>query len=265
MCGRFVSTSPPQVLAAHFRVDGVELERVDPDYNVTPRAEVAVVRERSDRRVLERARWGLVPSWADDLSVGDRMINARAESLMTRSSFRNAFVKRRCIVPADGFYEWKALPGRRRKQPVFVFSPDGSPLAFAGLWEAWRDRDDPDAPWVVSCVIITTDANDKLAPIHDRMPAILPEQGWDAWLDPSNGDTASLRRLLAPAPEDAIDLHAVGTAVNRPENNGPELIVPVADEATDDRDGAARPAVSAPTRSEAGGTLPLVGLEGFGG
>lgn len=258
MCGRFVSTSSPAVLAERFRVDDVELERTEPDFNVTPRAEIPVVRERADRRVLHRARWGLVPSWADDLSVGDRMINARAESLMTRSSFRAAFVKRRCIVPADGFYEWRSVPGRRRKQPVYVFSPDGRPLAFAGLWEAWRDREDPEAPWIVSCVIVTTDANTKLTPVHDRMPAILPEEAWDAWLDPANGDTTALRRLLAPAPDDALDLRVVSTAVNRPESNGPGLIEPAPDGDTDDApaDGDAR--------HPGGGTPPLVGLEDAG-
>lgn len=260
MCGRFVSASPPQVLSSHFRVDDVELERVDPDYNVAARAEIPVVRERKDRRVLERARWGLVPSWADDLSAGDRMINARAESLMTRLSFRNAFVKRRCIVPADGFYEWKAVPGRRRKQPVYVFGPDGAPLALAGLWEAWRDGGEPDAPWIVSCVIVTTGANARLARVHDRMPAILPETAWDAWLDPTNGDTAALRRLLVPAPDEAIDLRVVGAAVNRPGNSGPELIEPVSDGAQT-ADGADEPhSVSTATRKEAGGTLPLIGL-----
>lgn len=227
MCGRYVQSSSPAVLAETFHVDEVRVDESEPDFNVAPRRELPVVLERDATRVLERLRWGLVPSWAKDLSMGDRMINARAETVASKPAYKRAFAKRRCIVPADGFFEWQAVPARKQKQPWFIFGHDRRPLAFAGLWEAWREQDDPDAPWVVSFVIVTTDANDRLAPIHDRMPVILPESQWDAWLDPENHDVESLASLLVPAPDDALDLYEVSTAVNRPQRHGVELVEPL--------------------------------------
>jgi len=256
MCGRFVSVSSPQLLAEHFGVDeasvpGRELPDHEADYNVTPRAQVLVVRERPPRpdddqtaeatRVLSLVRWGLVPSWAKDLSMGDRMINARSESVASKPAFRRAFGKRRCIVPADAFYEWKKVgegahgaPGRassgRRapRQPYCIRRRDGEPLAFAGLWEIWRDPaiDDADAPdaWVRSCTIITTRANGVLAPIHDRMPVVLDEESWDEWLDPANHDLDALGALLVPAPDDWVEAYPVSTRVNSPRNNDADLV-----------------------------------------
>lgn len=227
MCGRYVQSSSPADLAETFHVDEVRVDEAEPDFNVSPRRELPVVLERDDTRVLERLRWGLVPSWAKDLSIGDRMINARAETVASKPAYKRAFAKRRCIVPADGFFEWQVVPDRKQKQPWFIFGHDRRPLAFAGLWEAWRDPGDPDAPWVVSFVIVTTDSNDRLAPIHDRMPVILPESRWDAWLDPENHDVESLASLLVPAPDDALDLYEVSTAVNRPQQHGAELVEPL--------------------------------------
>ena len=253
MCGRFVSVSSPRLLADRFGVAEQVLPERAPDYNVTPRARVLVVRERPPRpggpgtasvvRVLNLVRWGLVPSWAQSPAIGDKLINARAESIAEKPSFRRAFEKRRCIVPADAFYEWKRGPGheargpghepvaRAPKQPYVIRRRDGEPLAFAGLWEIWRDESvpDPDAPdaWVRSCTIVTTRANEVLRPIHDRMPVVLGEDAWDAWLDPTNHDAASLQALLAPAPDGWFEVYPVSARVNTPRNNDADLLTPL--------------------------------------
>lgn len=230
MCGRYVSVSSPALLAERLHVDEVRAGEAEPDYNVTPRADVPIVAETKEhRRVLDRVRWGLVPSWAKALSVGDRLINARSEGLAAKPAYRRAFERRRCLMPADGFYEWRALPGRKQKQPYFIARADREPMVFAGLYEVWRDRADPDAPWVRSCAIVTTDANEKLAAIHDRMPVVLPETAWREWLDPDNHDTQSLARLLVPAPSDDFLCYPVSTLVNKPGNQGPELLEEVAE------------------------------------
>jgi putative SOS response-associated peptidase YedK len=240
-----VSVSSPTLLAEQLHVDEVRVPdaEVEPNYNVTPRTEVPIVAERisddGDRlRVLDRVRWGLVPSWAKDLSVGDRLINARADGLASKPAYRKAFERRRCLMPADGFYEWRALPGRQVKQPYFIARADREPMAFAGLYEVWRDRTDPDAQWVRSCAIVTTDANEKLAPIHDRMPVVLAERDWAEWLDPENRDTTKLARLLVPAPSDEFLSYPVSTLVNKPENQGPELLDRVAEPDTSAPDGS---------------------------
>jgi putative SOS response-associated peptidase YedK len=240
MCGRFVSVSSPQLLVDRFGVQESAVGEHDPDYNVTPRALVPVVRERPPRpgaegdtiRVLSLVRWGLVPSWAKSTAIGDRLINARAETIAEKAAYKRAFRRRRCIVPADGFYEWR--PGRsssaRRppRQPFLVRRRDRAPLAFAGLWEIWRDPsvDDPDAPdaWVRSCVIVTTRADALLEPIHDRMPVVLDERDWDTWLDPGTDDLAHLESLLVPAPDEWLDVYPVSTRVNSPDNNDPDLL-----------------------------------------
>src|SRR3954468_11699711 len=246
MCGRYVSVSSPTILAERFRVDEVRVERTEPSYNVTPRAEVPVVAQSQGRRVLDLVRWGLVPSWAKDLKIGDRQINARAERIQTASAYKRAFARRRCIIPADGFYEWQKVGDAKRKVPWFFRRRDGEPLAFAGLWEIWHDVKSGDdsaatggersvesthdgrdeAPRVRSCVIITTDANELVAPIHNRMPVLLPESAWTEWLDRENRDVDKLQRLLVPAPVGELEAWPVATLVNKPENNGPELVEP---------------------------------------
>jgi len=226
VCGRYVQVSSPTLLAERFAVDEVTTEAHEPDYNVTPRASVYGITGREHGRVLESFRWGLVPSWAKDPSIGDKQINARAETLADKPAYRRAFERRRCILPADGFYEWRARSGRQPKEPVFVRARDGEPLAFAGLWEVWRDRAVPDAEWLRTCVIVTTRANDVLAPIHDRMPVVLPEAAWATWLDPDMSDPTVLQPLLVPAPSELFEVYAVSTLVNKPEHNGPELVVP---------------------------------------
>lgn len=226
MCGRYVQVSSPELLAERFRVDEVAVgEPLAADYNVAPRAQVLTVVQRApEHRVLEQMGWGLVPSWATDPKIGDRMINARAEGIAEKPAFKRAFRRHRCILPADGFYEWQVVPGRARKQPMFVHPRDGEPLAFAGLWEVWRDPQDPDAPWSRTCVIVTTRANTLLAPVHDRMPVILPESSWDTWLDPDNEDVEALAGLLVPVSDEVIEMWPVATLVNSARNNGPELV-----------------------------------------
>jgi putative SOS response-associated peptidase YedK len=232
VCGRYVQVSSPRLLAERFDVDEVVTEAHEPDYNVAPRADVyGIVERERGSRLLESLRWGLVPSWADDLKIGDRLINARAETVTEKPAYRQAFARRRCILPADGFYEWKRLPKqgseRVRKQPMFIHRRDGEPLAFAGLWEAWRDRADQESPWIVSCTIVTTRANAALAPIHDRMPVVLDEADWSDWLDPDGHDLDRLSAMLAPAPAEWFEVFPVSTLVNKADHNGPELVRPV--------------------------------------
>jgi len=231
MCGRYVEVSSPALLAERFHVTEVRPKALEPSYNVAPRAEVPVVADRHGERVLDVVRWGLVPFWAKDPKIGDRMINARAEKILTSNAFKRAFERKRCIVPADGFYEWEKLEGKRAKQPWFIRRRDGEPLAFAGLWEIWHDPGEADdAPPLRTCTIITTQPNELLAPIHDRMPVVLPESQWDRWLDVDNRDVARLQKLLVPLPAVELEAWRVSTLVNKADNNGPELLdrVPVA-------------------------------------
>jgi putative SOS response-associated peptidase YedK len=226
MCGRFVQVSSPELLVERFGVDELAAPSREPSYNVAPRATVYGVRDRTSegerRRHLSELRWGLVPSWAKDPKTGDRMINARAESLADKPAYQRAFQKHRCLVPADGFYEWQRRGGR--KQPMFIHRSDGEPMAFAGLWAAWRDASEPDGDWLRSCAIVTTNANDALAPLHDRMPVVLEEHDWDRWLDPAVDDVDALGRLLVPAPNDLLVTYPVSAVVNSADNDGPELV-----------------------------------------
>jgi putative SOS response-associated peptidase YedK len=225
MCGRYVTVSSPALLAERFDVTEIRPKDLEPSYNVAPRAEVPVVAERKGERVLDVVRWGLIPSWAKDTSIGDRLINARAETLTTSNAFKRAFERRRCIVPADGFYEWQKIEGQKTKQPWFYRRRDGEPLAFAGLWEIWHDRNlGDDAPRIRTCTIITTTPNDVVAPVHDRMPAVLTESDWNNWLDVENRDTASLALLLGPMPATELEAWTVSTRVNKADNNGPDLL-----------------------------------------
>jgi putative SOS response-associated peptidase YedK len=237
VCGRYTSTSSVERLVELFQVDEVRAEPLTASYNVAPTAQVYAVDvrgsddgQRATRRVLETFRWGLVPSWAKDPKVGSRMINARAEGLATKPAFRAALSRRRCIIPADAFYEWERRPGasgRATKVPYAIDRLDGQPMAFAGLWEVWKDRDDPDAEWLRTCTIVTTEANALMAPIHDRMPVILEPEDWSTWLDPATtgGDAA---RLLVPAPPELFEAWQISTRVNDVRNDAPDLLDPVA-------------------------------------
>jgi putative SOS response-associated peptidase YedK len=228
MCGRFVSASPPDEVARYF---GASLGEtlLEPSYNVAPTNDIyAVVESPDGQRRLETFRWGLVPVWAKDPKTGLKMINARAETVATSNAFKRSLRQRRCIVPADGFYEWQARTGGRRKQPHYIHRLDGEPLAFAGLWETWRDKAaGPDAPWLHSCTIITTTANATMAPIHDRMPVILPPSAWSDWLAPDNHDMVALGGLLVPAPDHLLTLRPVSTDVNNVRVKDAHLVDPV--------------------------------------
>lgn len=235
-----MSTATPSQLADYLRADDVRTEALDPSWNVAPTDAVYAVAERRSAdddaeatRLLGAYKWGLVPFWAKDAKGGARMINARAETL--ESKFRRTFERRRCLVPADGFYEWEKLEGGG-KQPWFIHRADGAPMVFAGLWEVWKPEGatDEDEAGTASgrqalrtCSIITTSANALLERIHDRMPAVISPHDWDQWLDRSVTDTASLRHLLAPADPRQFDMFEVSTAVNSVRNNSGELVAPI--------------------------------------
>lgn len=235
MCGRFAASASREEVIATFAIDEV-VDEVQPSFNLAPTDEISAVVERLDdagelRRKLVGLRWGLVPSWAKDASGAARLINARWETVDSKPSFRKAFAARRCIVPADGYYEWvvdEAAPrvkGRPFKQPYFLRPADGGVFAMAGLYEFWRPGD---GPWLVTCAIITRQAVDSIGHIHDRMPVSVPREHWDAWLDPGFTDAEGVRALVADAPE-PLDAVKVAPLVNNVRNDGPELIVPLTD------------------------------------
>ena len=233
MCGRYVSASPPDELARYFGAAEPEVA-LEQNFNVAPTSEVYVVRARDEQRQLQTMAWGLVPFWAKDRKIGSRMINARSETAPQKPAFRRAFKKRRCLIPADGFYEWAKVEGQKKKQPYFIHRPDEEPLVLAGLYERWFPKDEdgndiPDAEALTTCTILTTSANETMAPVHDRMPVFMPPQRWDEWLDPET-DTDELLPLLAPAPEGLLVLRPVTTMVNSVRNKGAELIVEATDE-----------------------------------
>jgi putative SOS response-associated peptidase YedK len=223
MCGRFVQTSSTRTLAEHFDVDEVVVDdEPAPSWNVAPRADVLTIVDKESVRRLAPMRWGLVPPWAENPGIGDRMINARAETVLEKPAFRTAIERRRCIVPADGFYEWERVGSR--KQPMYIRARSGTPLAFAGLWAVWRDAAVPDGPWLRSCTIVTTDANATVAPVHDRMPVMLDRDAWDRWLDRDLTDGEAVVDLLRPAPDDLLELWPVSPRVNSARNDDERLI-----------------------------------------
>lgn len=219
MCGRYTLATPVGRLAEEFGFDSSSTE-FRTSYNVAPTRQVPVVLAEGGKRRLEMLRWGLVPSWADDPGIGSRMINARSETAPEKPSFRRAFRDRRCLIPADGFYEWKREDGG--KQPYYFRMDGGRPFAFAGLWESWtKDRE------IRSCAILTTAANEVVAGIHDRMPVILPKAHYEAWLDPE-AERDELTGLLVPYPGDDLETYPVSRFVNSPGNDDPRCIEPAA-------------------------------------
>lgn len=220
MCGRFTLTTNLGTIAKRFGVARF-LEEVGPRYNIAPTQAVIVVNDDGTRN-LTPMQWGLIPSWAKDPAIGNRMINARAETVATKPAFRAALRKRRCLIPADGFYEWQ--PIGRRKQPVYIAMKSREPFSFAGLWESWTS---PDGEEIKSCTIITTEANELLKPIHDRMPVILSKEAEQVWLDPTIQDPAKLLPLLKPYPAEEMEVYPVSTKVNSPANDGPGCIQPL--------------------------------------
>jgi len=247
VCGRFVAKSDPAKLAALFKIEVLDdaVDGLGENYNVAPSQRIAVVDAPEGVRTLDVVRWGLLPSWAKEPKIGARMINARAETVDTKPAYRHAFKAKRCLVPADGFYEWKRF-GTKLKQPSYFHRAGGDePLAFAGLWEIWRDKADPDAAPIRTACIVTTSANATMAPVHDRMPVILPASAWDAWLDPGNHDTTALKELLQPAPGDLLDTYPVARAVGNVRNNGPHLLDAAPPEEVAEVEAAAAAAASA--------------------
>lgn len=227
MCGRFASSTPIAVLADQFMVAEIKAPERDASYNVAPTDEVYAVATRQGARRLGTLSWGLLPSWSKDASSSRRMVNLRAETVTGKQGFRRLLERRRCVIPADGFYEWKKMGEGRPKQPFFITSRDRRPLALAGLWAAWREPEDQDAEWLRTCTVITTAPNELVAPLHDRMPAILSEEAWEVWLDESEVDVEALSRLLVPYPPELLEIWPVGREVNSVANNGPGLVEPL--------------------------------------
>ena len=213
MCGRYTLSTPGDQLAEVFGLE--ETIELRPRFNIAPTQDAAVILGGSDGSspVLGMFRWGLVPYWAKDPSIGSGMINARAETIEVRSAFKQAFGRRRCLVPADGFYEWRQVG--RIKQPYYFSRPDGQPFALAGLWERWTGEEPP----LRSFTLITTEANTAIAPIHDRMPVILDRQDWDTWLAAEPVGTQTLKALLGPESPDRLTCWPVSTRVNSPAND----------------------------------------------
>lgn len=222
MCGRFARSSEAETIAAAF---GVEIGNLPPSYNIAPSQSVAAIVQLPDtsKPQLQMLRWGLIPAWAKDPKIGYKLINARAETVAEKPSFRAAFRQRRCLIPADGFYEWQQVEGSRQKQPYFISLQDERPLAFAGLYERWES---PDGDTIDSCTILTTAANEAIAPIHERMPVILAPQEYSRWLDPGCGEIDSLQAMLDPYPAAQMKIYPVSSLVNSPKNNRPECKYP---------------------------------------
>ena len=243
MCGRYASSRSPDDLVEEFEIDRVETDEtsLDPDYNVAPTKDVYAVLTRAHRdetqprRSLRILRWGLVPSWAKDPSIGNQMINARLETAAQKPAYRRAFSRRRCLVPADGYYEWytpEASAGgvKPRKQPFYIHRQDGHSLALAGLYEFWKPADaSPDDPqsWLTTMSLLTTTAPDDTGRIHDRAPLMIDREHWAAWLDPATTDPGEVMDLLVPAAPGALEAYPVGTAVNNVRNNGARLLEPL--------------------------------------
>lgn len=240
MCGRYTLTDPGEELLRQFGLPELP-PGYRPRYNIAPTQPVTAIIAVEGERRIGMLRWGLVPSWAKDPSIGNRMINARAETVAEKPAFRAALRRRRCLIPADGFYEWQRRDGR--KQPVRFVASDGGVFAFAGLWERWRpptsmqseaqvdesSGDEAREPVLFTCTLITTSANDFVRPVHDRMPVILPPEAYDPWLDPSLHDPQAVLPLLRAAPEDALRVYDVSTLVNAPANDVPTCIEPISD------------------------------------
>lgn len=236
MCGRFVSSSSPERIAAYFGAEQ-NVDTLGQNFNVAPTNDIyGVVADAEGERELQSFHWGLIPSWAKERKIGNKMINARSETIAQKPAFKGVFKKRRCIIPMDGFYEWAAgveggpvtKAGKLVKRPHYIHRADGDPLAVAGIWAVWRDKEeDPNGPWLHSASVVTTSANEFMSQIHDRMPVILPSAMWDMWLDPTNDQIDMLSALLVPAPENLLTMHEVSTDVNNVRNKGDHLTDPL--------------------------------------
>lgn len=219
MCGRFTLSQSAEAIASVFQLN--QVPTLEPRYNIAPTQLVSTVLQTPapKERQFQMFRWGLIPAWAKDATIGAKLINARAETVAEKPAFRSAFRHRRCLVVADGFYEWRRQDGK--KQPFYFRMQNGQPFAFAGLWEHWQN---PDGEAIASCTILTTEANELLQPIHDRMPVILHPKDYDLWLDPAVQKSDHLQQLLQPYSAAAMISYPVSTKVNKPTNDTPELI-----------------------------------------
>jgi putative SOS response-associated peptidase YedK len=217
MCGRFAQRTDPKRVAKWFGVE--EVPELEPRYNIAPTQEILGVRETEDGREVAFYKWGLIPSWAKDTSIATRLINARSETVREKPAFRQAFKQRRCVIPADGFYEWQRTEGR--KQPFFFQMRDESPFGFAGLWEQWKGEE---GQVINSCTILTTEANEVLKPVHDRMPVILHPDDYALWLEHDTRKLEMVEDLLRPYPAEEMASYPVSTLINRPRSQGERLI-----------------------------------------
>jgi putative SOS response-associated peptidase YedK len=223
MCGRFVQTQSAETYAEYFSVDAIRTDPIPPSWNVAPTDRVYAIAEHDEERLLGTFEWGLVPWWANDRKIAAKHINARVETIAERPAFRDSFREKRCIVPADGFYEWEKKP--KGKLPHYIYRTGGKPMALAGLWASWRDPETDERHR--TCTIVTGQPNDLVARLHDRMPVILPPASWGAWLDPSIEDPSTIQVLLKAIDSPDLSEHAVSTLVNKVTNNLPELIDPL--------------------------------------
>lgn len=219
MCGRFTLSQSAEAIASVFQLN--QVPTLEPRYNIAPTQLVSTVLQTpaQEERQFQMLRWGLIPAWAKDTTIGAKLINARAETVAEKPAFRSAFRHRRCLVVADGFYEWRRQDGK--KQPFYFRMQNGQPFAFAGLWERWQNTD---GEAIASCTILTTEANELLQSIHDRMPVILNPKDYDLWLDPAVQKSGHLQQLLQPYSAAAMISYPVSTKVNKPTNDTPELI-----------------------------------------
>ena len=221
MCGRFTLTADPAEIIDIFG-DFTFPTQFSPRYNIAPTQPVLAIPNNPDRKA-DFFIWGLIPSWAKDPSIGNKLINARGETIAEKPSFRGGFKYKRCLIPTDGFYEWKANLGEKTKTPYFIHMKDRKPFAFAGLWDEWQS---PDGGAVRTCTIITTEPNELMSTLHNRMPVILEPKDYALWLDPAPQTPEKLIHLIKPFPADAMSAHPVSTLVNKPGNDRPECVVP---------------------------------------
>lgn len=225
MCGRYTVSAPPEILADLFELGQIPL--FPPRFNLAPTQEAPIVRVPApgEPRRLDLVRWGLIPAWAKEAAIGNRMINARADGVAEKPAFRSSFKKKRCLVVADGFYEWKKEGAG--KQPYWIHRQDRQPFAFAGLWASWKDAEKGE--WLDTFTILTTEPNEVLKPIHDRMPVILDREQYGLWLDPAVSDAGRLQDLLVPAPAEGWEAFPVSRAVNSPARESADNILPLSE------------------------------------
>ena len=227
MCGRFTLSAPPEVISMCFDIETDSFNYL-PAFNIAPTQNVLTVRNRDNSKHAQTMRWGLIPFWAKEAKIGNKMINARSETVIENKVFKTSFKKRRCLILADSFYEWVRVS--KSKQPIRILLDSEKPFAFAGIWESWKDPNDPNSEEVQSCSIITTRANTLIQPIHDRMPVILPQELESDWLDLDNTDTSFLREIMIPFDPGLMKSYPVSQAVNSTKNEGKDLIEPIVQE-----------------------------------